>query len=130
MRDNRNFDKLRIPYDREAASLQKSGTITRKNNLLSSFARTCIGEDCCPDPSFGMVYDTVKNRCVVKETYADYNNGSVSGVYLDETFNGYFDGLLGKSDQQVPYSIVQPFMTREELSGASLNLSSDTKMMA
>ena len=130
MRDNRNFDKLRIPYDREAASLQKSGTITRKNNLLSSFARTCIGEDCCPDPASGMVYDTVKNRCVAKETYADYNNGSVSGVYLDETFNGYFDGLLGKSDQQVPYSIVQPFMTREELSGASLNLSSDTKMMA
>jgi hypothetical protein len=130
MRDNTNFDKLRIPYDREAASLQRSGTITRKNNLLSSFARTCIGEDCCPDPASGMVFDTVKNRCVAKETYADYNNGSVSGVYLDETFNGYFDGLLGKSDQQVPYSIVQPFMTREELSGASLNLSSDTKMMA
>ena len=130
MRDNTNFDKLRIPYDREAASLQKSGTITRKNNLLSSFARTCIGEDCCPDPASGMVFDTVKNRCVAKETYADYNNESVSGVYLDETFNGYFDGLLGKSDQQVPYSIVQPFMTREELSGASLNLSSDTKMMA
>jgi hypothetical protein len=130
MRDNTNFDKLRIPYDREAASLQRSGTITRKNNLLSSFALTCIGEDCCPDPASGMVYDTVKNRCVAKETYADYNNGSVSGVYLDETFNGYFDGLLGKSDQQVPYSIVQPFMTREELSGASLNLSSDTKMMA
>ena len=130
MRDNKNFDKLRIPYDREAASLQKSGTITRKNNLLSSFARTCIGEDCCPDPTSGMVYDTVKNRCVAKETYANYPNGSISGVYLDETFNGYFDGLLGKSDQQVPYSIVQPFMSREELSGASLNLSSDTKMMA
>ena len=130
MRDNKNFDKLRIPYDREAASLQKSGTITRKNNLLSSFARTCIGEDCCPDPKSGMVYDTVKNRCVAKETYANYPNGSISGVYLDETFNGYFDGLVGKSNQQVPYSIVQPFMTREELSGASLNLSSDTKMMA
>ena len=130
MRDNKNFDKLRIPYDREAASLQKSGTITRKNNLLSSFARTCIGEDCCPDPTSGMVYDTVKNRCVAKETYANYPNGSISGVYLDETFNGYFDGLVGKSNQQVPYSIVQPFMTREELSGASLNLSSDTKMMA
>jgi len=130
MRDNTNFDKLRIPYDREAAVLQKDGTITRKNNLLSSFTRTCIGEDCCPDPASGMVYDTIKNRCVAKETYADYHNGSVSGVYLDETFNGYFDGLLGKSNQQVPYSIVQPFMTREEMSGASLNLSSDTKMMA
>jgi len=130
MRDNTNFDKLRIPYDREAAVLQKDGKITRKNNLLSSFTRTCMGEDCCPDPASGMVYDTVKNRCVAKETYADYHNGSVSGVYLDETFNGYFDGLLGKSNQQVPYSIVQPFMTREEMSGASLNLSSDTKMMA
>jgi hypothetical protein len=125
MRDNKDFDKIRIPYDREAAKLEKSGTITRKNNLLSSFGRTCIGEDCCPDPASGMIFDYTKNRCIAKETYSDYSNGSVDG-YLGENFNGYFDGLLGKSNQQNSFSLVQPFVTKEQLSGASLNNSSTT----
>jgi len=121
-RDNKDFDKIDIPYDREAALLQKSGTITKKRNLLSSFSLTCIGADCCPDPSSGMVFDPVKNRCVASETYTDYFNEPV-GNYLDETLNGYLDVLLGKSNQSSSYSLVQPFslMTKEKMIGSSLN---------
>jgi hypothetical protein len=134
MRDNKDFDKIRIPYDREAAILQKNGTIVRKNNLLSSFSLTCIGADCCPDPSSGMIYDPVKNRCVANETFADYFNTPIGG-YLDETLNGYvnnsIDGIMGAGSGQV--SIVesfQPLTTLQGVVGASLNNSSPDKMNA
>lgn len=37
MRDNKDFDKIRIPYDREAAILQKNGTIVRKITYYHHF---------------------------------------------------------------------------------------------
>lgn len=134
MRDNKDFDKIRIPYDREAAILQKNGTIVRKNNLLSSFSLTCIGADCCPDPSSGMVYDPVKNRCVANETFADYFNTPIGG-YLDETLNGYvnnsIDGIMGAGSGQI--SIVEPFRPQidlQGLTGTSLNRSRPNTMNA
>ena len=138
MRDNKDFDKIRIPYDREAAILQKSGTITKKNNLLSSFTLTCIGEDCCPDPSSGMVYDPTKNRCVANETFADYFDRPIGG-YLDATLNDYIDGsldrLLGNSNN---ISIVQPFQPeistmpsqiKRDLFNGTLNSSNSSEMV-
>lgn len=134
MRDNKDFDKIRIPYDREGNILQKNGIIVRKNNLLSSFSLTCIGADCCPDPSSGMIYDPVKNRCVANETFADYFNTPIGG-YLDETLNGYvnnsIDGIMGAGSGQV--SIVesfQPLTTLQGVVGASLNNSSPEQMKA
>jgi hypothetical protein len=134
MRDNKDFDKIRIPYDREAAILQKNGTIVRKNNLLSSFSLTCIGADCCPDPSSGMVYDPVKNRCVANETFADYFNTPIGG-YLDETLNGYvnnsINGIMGAGSGQI--SIVEPFRPQidlQGLTGTSLNRSRPNTMNA
>ena len=116
MRDNRDFDKISIPYDKEATRLQAAGTLTRKNNLLSQFGISCIGEDCCPDSS-GLVYDPVKNKCVVKEVFSEYDGG-----YLTNTN----DGLLGRSNQVSNYSIVEPYLTKEQMAGTSLNYSNTT----
>ena len=122
MRDSKDFDKIQIPYDREAAVLEKSGEITKKKNLFSTIGRTCIGQDCCPGSiSGGLVFDPLINRCVLKDTFMNYMEGGSIGGYLDETLNGYLDGLLGKSNQPGSYSLVQPFMTKSQLILASLN---------
>ena len=95
MRDNKNFDKLRIPYDREAALLEKQGAITKKKNPLTSLTLTCIGQDCCDG---SMVYDFAKNKCILSENFGNYfesmnnfNNGKTSYVEgLDGTINESF----------------------------------------
>ena len=123
MRDNRDFDKIRIPYDKEAVAMQESGTLTKKNNLFSTI--TCIGEDCCPTSSTGMVYDPVKNICVLKEKFSNYTDGSLDGTlsgYIDDSING----LLGGSNQTGKFSLVEPYVTKEQMSGRSLNNSSET----
>ena len=104
MRDNRDFDKISIPYDKEAVRMQTAGTLTKKNNFLSQFGVACIGEDCCPDSS-GLVYDPVKNRCIAKEVFSGY------------------DGDFNPSSN---YSIVEPYVTKEQMTGQSLNYSSTT----
>jgi hypothetical protein len=120
MRDNKDFDKIRIPYDREAAMLEKSGVITRKNNLLSSFSLTCIGADCCPESSGVLIYDPVKNRCVANETFTPYLNNS-SSIYLDNNFGSSLGG----------FSIVEGLTSSiniQDLVGKSLQNSSDSSM--
>jgi prefoldin subunit 5 len=97
MRDNKDFDKIRIPYDREAAILEKNGTITRKNNLLSAFSLTCIGSDCCPESSGVLIYDPVKNRCVANETFTEYFNGGSSSFSLVEPYESAKEYLVGTS---------------------------------
>lgn len=59
MKDNINFDKDRIPYDRQAAELIKEGRIKQKTGL-QGLGITCIGEECCSD---NMVYDATKHKC-------------------------------------------------------------------
>ena len=66
MRDDIDFDKIRIPYDRKAAQLERDGTIIRKKNPLTSFTLTCIGQDCCDG---SMVYDHAKNKCLATENF-------------------------------------------------------------
>ena len=122
--DNRDFDKISIPYDKEAVRLEAAGTLTRKNNLLSQFGISCIGEDCCPDSS-GLVYDPVKNKCVVKEVFSEYDGGYLTNT-LGGIIDGSIDGLLGRSNQVSNYSIVEPYLTKEQLAGTSLNNSNTT----
>ena len=120
MRDNKDFDKIRIPYDREAAMLEKSGVITRKNNLLSSLSLTCIGADCCPETSGVLIYDPVKNRCVANETFTPYLSNS-SSIYLDNNFGSSLGG----------FSIVEGLTSSiniQDLVGKSLQNSSDFSM--
>jgi hypothetical protein len=59
MKDNKDFDKDRIPYDRQAAELLNQGKMKPKGGI-GGFGITCIGEQCCTD---GMSYDSTKNRC-------------------------------------------------------------------
>ena len=95
MRDNKNFDKLRIPYDRELALLEKQGKITKKKNPLTSLTLTCIGQDCCDG---SMVYDFAKNKCILSENFGGYfesmnnhNSGKTSYVEgLDGNINESF----------------------------------------
>jgi len=132
-RDNKDFDKIHIPYDREAEKLQQSGKITRKKNLLSSFSLTCIGADCCPETSGALIYDATRNRCVANETFSDYFD-TPNGGYLDETLNGYLDSSIDRFMGGVgQISIVQPFtpvIKKESILGASLQNSSPTAMNA
>jgi hypothetical protein len=152
MRDNKDFDKIQIPYDREAVQKQASGELTRKNNLLSTFALTCIGADCCPGTSGALIYDATKNRCVAKasvtappapnpapgtppvvDTFSNYFDKPIGG-YLDETLNGYLDSSIDRFMGGIgQVSIVQPFtssINMENLVGASLQNSSPTAMDA
>jgi hypothetical protein len=139
MRDNKDFDKIRIPYDREAAILERSGVITRKNNLLSSFSLTCIGADCCPETSGVLIYDPVKNRCVANETFAPYVSNP-SDIYLDNNFGSNFGGSnfggsnFGGSNfggSLNGFSIVEGLTSGiniQDLVGQSLQNSSDSSM--
>ena len=120
MRDNKDFDKIRIPYDREAAILEKRGVITRKNNLLSSYSLTCIGADCCPETSGVLIYDPVKNRCVANETFTPYLSNS-DNIYLNNKLGGSLDG----------FTIVEGLTStidKQSLIGQSLQNSSTTDM--
>jgi hypothetical protein len=67
-RDNLDFDKYNIPYNREAAMLEKDGSIIRKKNPLTSLTLTCIGQDCCDG---SMVYDKAKNKCIATENFGN-----------------------------------------------------------
>ena len=73
MRDNIDFDKLRIPYDRNAAQLEKDGTLVRKKNPLTSLTLTCVGQDCCDG---SMVYDYAKNKCLMTENFNNFFDGA------------------------------------------------------
>ena len=67
-RDNIDFDKYNIPYDRRAAMLEKDGTIFRKKNPLSSLTLTCVGQDCC---DISMQYDSAKSKCIATENFGN-----------------------------------------------------------
>jgi uncharacterized membrane protein (DUF485 family) len=67
-RDNIDFDKYTIPYNREGAILEKEGTLTRKKNPLTSLTLTCVGQDCCDGE---MVYDKAKNKCIATENFGN-----------------------------------------------------------
>ena len=73
MRDNIDFDKMRIPYDRNAAQLEKEGKLIRKKNPLTSLTLTCIGQDCCDG---SMVYDYAKNKCLMTENFNNFFDGA------------------------------------------------------
>jgi len=72
MRDNIDFDKTRIPYDRNAAQLEKEGKLIRKKNPLTSLTLTCVGQDCCDG---SMVYDYAKNKCLMTGNFNNFFEG-------------------------------------------------------
>ena len=80
MKDNINFDKYRIPYDREASK----NLLDRKKIKpgFRGFGITCIGEECCSE---GMEYDPLKHQCFPVSQPEDVKE---EGFTNFEGFNG------------------------------------------
>lgn len=89
MRDNKNFDKIIIPYDPNADNADNKST--GKGNLNTSLFGTCIGDACC-DAS--MVYDNLRNICVLQENFGDYFDNKenfIGGKSVVEEFRPELD---------------------------------------
>ena len=71
MRDNINFDKVRMNFDRENAEMLKTkGTsMYEKKGPLSRLGITCIGDECCDE---NMVYDNLRHKCVLQENFGNF----------------------------------------------------------
>ena len=84
MKDNINFDKDTIPYDRQAAELIKKGRIKQKTGL-QGLGITCIGEECCTD---NMIYDATKHKCYpIDPTIPSTSDKADSFTNFFETMN-------------------------------------------
>lgn len=98
MRDGKNFDKIKIPYDRTTKKLQDDGKMKKKGNPFFGNI-TCIGDDCC---DVSMVYDNLLNKCVLQENF----NGYFEDCKSKEPSNTIVEPYIGMSDQQIANSIM------------------------
>ena len=60
IKDNKDYDKDKIPHNRRAYKLMDEGKFKPKVSPLKGFGITCIGEECC---DVGMLYDATRNKC-------------------------------------------------------------------
>lgn len=116
MRDDMDFDKIKIPYDRTATMLEKDGSLIRKKNPLTSLTLTCIGQDCCDG---SMVYDYARNKCIATENFGNmfekFNamNNVQSIVYPNEGFINNSNFKNNMFQTSFSCSSVDQFMTDE-----------------
>jgi len=116
MRDDVDFDKINIPYDRTATHLERDGSIIRKKNPLTSLTLTCIGQDCCDG---SMVYDYAKNKCIATENFGNmfeqFNamNNVQSIVYPNEGFINNSNFKNNMMQTSFGCSSIDQFMTDE-----------------
>ena len=117
-RDNIDFDKYNIPYDRRAAMLEKDGTIFRKKNPLSSLTLTCVGQDCC---DISMQYDSAKSKCIATENFGNIfetmaaMNTTIATVYPNST-EGYVNNCNFKNSMiqnSLGCSSIDKFITND-----------------
>ena len=87
MRDDIDFNKIRVPYDRQANELIKQGKMKSKESIFKNLGVVCVGDECCDK---GMVYDNLNNKCV-----------------LSENFGGYFESLQDKNKEN--FNIIEPY---------------------
>jgi uncharacterized membrane protein (DUF485 family) len=117
-RDNMDFDKYNVPYDRQALILEKEGSIIKKKNPLTSLTLTCIGQDCCDG---SMVYDKAKNKCIATENFGNIfdsfnlmNSNKQSIVYPStEYFNNNCNLKNTMIQSSLACSSVDKFITNE-----------------
>ena len=116
-RDNMDFDKYTIPYNRQAALLEKEGTLTRRRNPLSSLTLTCVGQDCC---DISMQYDSTKSKCVTTENFgnifekmASSMNSKKAVVYPTESFNNNWNLKNSMLQNSLGCSSVDKYFTNE-----------------
>jgi uncharacterized membrane protein YkgB len=115
-RDDMDFDKINIPYDRTATILEKDGSLIRKKNPLTSLTLTCIGQDCCDG---SMVYDYARNKCIATENFGNmfekFNaiNNTSSIVYPNEGFINNSNFKNNMIQTSFGCSSIDKFMTDE-----------------
>jgi membrane protein YdbS with pleckstrin-like domain len=116
MRDDIDFDKINIPYDRTATILERDGSLIRKKNPLTSLTLTCIGQDCCDG---SMVYDYAKNKCIATENFGNmfeqFNamNNVQSIVYPNEGFINNSNFKNNMMQTSFGCSSIDQFMTND-----------------
>ena len=128
MKDNKNFDKDIIPYNRESAMSSRNGIKTTGDLGLGI---TCIGEQCCTD---GMSYDSTKNRCfATSENFGNFFENSINTK--NQVESTVINNDLHELSNEFTY-IKEPFLSSSaDLASFktrglvdSLNNSSDNKM--
>ena len=88
MKDDIDFDRINIPYDRQTKSLIKQGKMKSKGSILKNLGVVCIGDECC-DAS--MVYDNLRNKCI-----------------LSENFGGYFESIQNEENKKI--NLIEPYI--------------------
>ena len=98
MRDDINFDKFRVPYDRQAHQMYNDGKLSKKDSPLKGLGITCVGDECC-DAS--MIYDNLANKCVMQENFGNYfekmnnmNNSNINVVKQFDNFDNYRENFI------------------------------------
>ena len=76
MKDPINFDKIKIPYDRQMRELDDQKKLKYKDSPFKSAGITCIGDECCDNDDNDMIYDNLRNKCINKrqETQESFHN--------------------------------------------------------
>ena len=71
MKDDKDFDKIKIPYDRQTAQLVKRGKMKYKSSPLKSMGIVCVGDECCDD---NMIYDNLNHKCTTVKKIEEFSN--------------------------------------------------------
>lgn len=62
LKDDHDFDKIKIPFDRQVAeNLKTKGRMYTKNSPFKRLGVTCVGDECCDS---SMNYDATLNKCI------------------------------------------------------------------
>lgn len=88
MKDDIDFDRINIPYDRQTKSLIEQRKMKSKGSILKNLGVVCIGDECC-DAS--MVYDNLRNKCI-----------------LSENFGGYFESIQNEENKKI--NLIEPYI--------------------
>lgn len=108
MRDTKNFDKIKIPYDRTAQKLISSGDLKDKT-LSGTFGITCIGDECCDG---SMVYDNLSNKCVIKTN--DITSNQFNNI---DGFTNFFENKIQEQFNN-KIAIVEPFSSQTNMTNS------------
>ena len=124
MRDTKNFDKIKVGYDRTGIKLKGDGKLKDKT-FSGTFGITCIGDECC-DTS--MIYDNLTNKCVLANK--DYTSNLIKlhdiAPTINEEFTNYFENRIQEQFTNNRISLVEPFSPETNVTNCfagSLNLS-------
>lgn len=127
MKDNNNFDKIKIPYDRHHQKLIDTKKSKAKGSILKNLGVVCIGDECCDS---SMVYDNLTNKCIMSENFGNYfesmQNINTKNVNIIEP---YQDDNLKKTEHFISSNSNSLENAKNSMVNKSLLLSSRTRMV-